>query len=86
VLRALDDVEALIFCDLATGRLEPAEGVRDEALRLRVADTIEGLGLNRRGLVRERWRILIDLYSPRSGAIESLLDRATEGPYRFLAP
>ena len=70
----LDDVEAWIVCDLATGRLDPSDSVRDEALRLRIVATIDGLGLNRPGLVRER-----------SGAMESLLDRAAEGPYRFLA-
>lgn len=82
----LDDVEALIACDLATGRLEPSDSVQDEAVRRRIVDTIDGLGLNRPGLVRERWRILSDLYrSGRSGSMESLLDRAAEGPYRFLA-
>jgi uncharacterized protein (TIGR02646 family) len=81
----VDEVEALIVCNLATGRLEPAEGVRDAELRLRIEDTLDGLGLNRPALVRERWRILSDLYSPRSGSLESLLARAAEGPYRFLA-
>jgi uncharacterized protein (TIGR02646 family) len=80
----VDAVEAWIACDLATGRLEPSGTVRDDALRLRVAKTIDGLGLNRPALVRERWRILSYLY--RSGSIEGLLDRAAEGPYRFLAP
>ncbi len=80
----VDDVEAWIVCDLTTGRLEPSDAVRDEALRRRILDTIDGLGLNRRGLVRERWLILSDLY--RSGSIDRLLARAGEGPYRFLVP
>jgi 5-methylcytosine-specific restriction endonuclease McrA len=79
----VDPVEAWIACDLATGRLGPADGVNDEALRVRIAQTIDGLGLNRPALVRERWRILRTLYS--SVSIEGLLDRAAEGPYRFLS-
>ena len=81
----VDDVGAWVCCELHSGRLVPADGV-DNELRKRIEDTIEGLGLNRKGLVRERWRILSDLYSKRSGSIESLLERAHEGPYRFLAP
>ncbi len=78
----LDDVEALIDCNLATGRLEPSTSVTDEELRRRIADTIDGLGLNRPGLVRERARLLRDLYQ--EGSMDRLLDRAAEGPYRFL--
>jgi len=77
----LDDVEAWIACDLATGRLEPAASVLDEALRRRVEQTLGGLGLNRPGLLRERRLILRRLLA---GPIEGLLDRANEGPYRFL--
>jgi 5-methylcytosine-specific restriction endonuclease McrA len=77
----VDDVEAWIVCDPGTGRLVPAATVPNEALRRRVEDTIDGLGLNRPGLVRERWYILRDLLAGPAG---SLLDRATEGPYRFL--
>jgi 5-methylcytosine-specific restriction endonuclease McrA len=78
----VDEVEALIVCDPATDRLEPAATVIDEPLRRRVEDTLDGLGLNRAGLVRERRLISRTLLS---GPIESLLDRAVEGPYRFLA-
>jgi hypothetical protein len=77
----VDDVEAWIACDLQNGRLGPSPTVSDEALRRRVEDTIDGLGLNRPGLVRERWYIVRDLLAGPAG---SLLDRATEGPYRFL--
>lgn len=79
----LDDVEALIICDRATGKLEPSGLIVDAALRQRVLATIDGLGLNRPGLVRERWRIARTLYA---GSIEGLLERAEEGPYRFLSP
>lgn len=81
----VDDVEAWIACDFATGRIEPSQSVLDEALRRRVEDTLEGLGLNRPALVRERWLILRSLYSG-SGSLERLLERAEEGPYCFLAP
>ena len=85
----VDDVEAWIRCDLASGLLEPADGV-DEELRRRIQDTIDGLGLNRKGLSRERRLIARDLWSAsdptieRRPSIERLLERAQEGPYRFL--
>jgi uncharacterized protein (TIGR02646 family) len=80
----IHEVEAWIVPDLATGRLEPSDSVRDEPLRRRIQETIDGLGLNRADLVRERWHLLSHLY--RSPSLERLLDRAAEGPYRFLAP
>lgn len=80
----LDEVEAWIICEVSTGRMEPKPDLLDATIRRRVEETIEGLGLNRPALVRERWRILTSLY--RGGPIETLLERAAEGPYRFLAP
>jgi hypothetical protein len=77
----LDDVEALIACDLATGRLEPPADVADKEVRKRINDTIDGIGLNRRPLVRERWRILQSLLRDPSG---NNLEKVNEEPYRFL--
>lgn len=81
----LDDVEAWIVCDLATGYLEPSDDVPDEDSRARVLATIEDLRLNRGGLRRERLRILSSLYREQYVSIESMLDLASKGPYRFLA-
>jgi uncharacterized protein (TIGR02646 family) len=78
----LDDVEALIACDLVTGRLEPAAEVADDDVRRRIVETIEGIDLNRPALARERRRIHWALLR---GPSEGLLDRARDEPYRFLA-
>jgi hypothetical protein len=77
----LDDVEGWIACDLVTGELGPAVHVLDGAVRLRIEETIGGLGLNRPGLVRERRTILRALLR---APVESLVEHAMNSSYRFL--
>lgn len=77
----LDPVEAWIECDPGTAMIVPAPTVRDPALLRRINDTIDALGLNRPGLIRERRTALRSQFT---NSAERALERAGEGPYRFL--
>ncbi|MBK8258205.1 MAG: hypothetical protein IPK82_36750 [Polyangiaceae bacterium] len=81
----VDNVEELIVCNFE-GKLEPAYGL-DNNLTGRIQDTINGLGLNRRGLVEERRRILMDLtrlYQKGVLSTDEIAEQLAQGSYRFL--